>query len=103
MQKAAVIGIGSNSVRMLVAQIEEDGFTRLTRDREGTRLFAGLDEHMAGLRFSYAQKFSDKPFEYRIDGRIYINLKIKDYEEVITLSVSNLIRRYNVTRLRCQN
>ena len=58
---------------------------------------------MAGLRFSYAQKFSDKPFEYRIDGRIYINLKIKDYEEVITLSVSNLIRRYNVTRLGCQN
>ena len=43
MQKAAVIGIGSNSVRMLVVLIEEDGFTRLTRDREGTRLFAGLD------------------------------------------------------------
>ena len=44
MQKVAVIGIGSNSVRMLVALVEEDGFTRLTRDREGTRLFAGLDE-----------------------------------------------------------
>ncbi|MBQ9210310.1 MAG: Ppx/GppA family phosphatase [Clostridia bacterium] len=44
MQKVAVIGIGSNSVRMLVAEVEEDGFTRLTRDREGTRLFAGLDE-----------------------------------------------------------
>ena len=43
MQKVAVIGIGSNSVRMLVAEVEEDGFTRLTRDREGTRLFAGLD------------------------------------------------------------
>ena len=43
MQKVAVIGIGSNSVRMLVALTEEDGFTRLTRDREGTRLFAGLD------------------------------------------------------------
>ena len=44
MQKAAVIGIGSNSVRMLVVLIEEDGFTRLTRDREGTRLFAGLNQ-----------------------------------------------------------
>ena len=33
MQKAAVIGIGSNSVRMLVAEVEEDGFRRLTRDR----------------------------------------------------------------------
>ena len=43
MQKVAVIGIGSNSVRMLVAEVEEDGFRRLTRDREGTRLFAGLD------------------------------------------------------------
>ena len=44
MRKAAVIGIGSNSVRMLIVFLEEDGFTRLTRDREGTRLFAGLDE-----------------------------------------------------------
>ena len=44
MRKVAVIGVGSNSVRMLVALVEEDGFTRLTRDREGTRLFAGLDE-----------------------------------------------------------
>ena len=43
MQKVAVIGIGSNSVRMLIAEVGEDGFRRLTRDREGTRLFAGLD------------------------------------------------------------
>ena len=43
-RKVAVIGIGSNSVRMLVAEAEEDGFRRLTRDREGTRLFAGLDD-----------------------------------------------------------
>ena len=41
MNKVAVIGIGSNSVRMLVALVEEDGFTRLTRDRAGTRLFEG--------------------------------------------------------------
>lgn len=41
--KVAVIGIGSNSVRMLVAQVEGDAFRRLRRDREGTRLFAGLD------------------------------------------------------------
>ena len=39
----AVIGIGSNSVRMLVANAENGGFERLRRDREGTRLFAGLD------------------------------------------------------------
>lgn len=41
--KTAVIGIGSNSVRMLVAQLEGDRGRRLYRDRAGTRLFAGLD------------------------------------------------------------
>ncbi len=40
---AAVIGIGSNSVRALVARNNEGVFQRLYRDREGTRLFAGLD------------------------------------------------------------
>ncbi|MGN0747144.1 MAG: hypothetical protein ACI4ML_10755 [Aristaeellaceae bacterium] len=39
----AVIGIGSNSVRMLVAQVEGNHARRLWRDREGTRLFAGLN------------------------------------------------------------
>jgi len=41
--RAAVIGIGSNSVRSLLVEISGSGFTRLWRDREGTRLFAGLD------------------------------------------------------------
>ena len=42
--KAAVIGIGSNSVRVLLAEAGEDIFMRLWRDREAPRLFAGLDE-----------------------------------------------------------
>lgn len=42
--KIAVIGIGSNSVRMLVAEVKDGHFRRLRRDREGTRLFAGLGE-----------------------------------------------------------
>ena len=42
--RAAVIGIGSNSVRSLLADVSGSGFVRLWRDREGTRLFAGLDE-----------------------------------------------------------
>ena len=42
--KIAVLGIGSNSVRMLFAAPDADGLHRLYRDREGTRLFAGLDE-----------------------------------------------------------
>lgn len=41
--RAAVIGIGSNSVRSLLADVSGGDFTRLWRDREGTRLFAGLD------------------------------------------------------------
>ena len=43
--KTAVIGIGSNSVRMLVATIDGHTGLRLRRDRAGTRLFAGLDEN----------------------------------------------------------
>ena len=42
--KVAVIGIGSNSVRMLVAAVDGAELRRIRRDREGTRLFAGLDE-----------------------------------------------------------
>ncbi|MBQ7849327.1 MAG: Ppx/GppA family phosphatase [Clostridia bacterium] len=40
---AAVIGIGSNSVRMLLAEVSAGTVEMLQRDREGTRLFAGLD------------------------------------------------------------
>ena len=43
--RAAVIGIGSNSVRMLLAEITDGKINRIMRDREGTRLFAGLDEN----------------------------------------------------------
>ena len=42
--KVAVIGIGSNSVRMLMAEVNGTEGVRLLREREGTRLFAGLDE-----------------------------------------------------------
>ena len=41
--KAAVIGIGSNSVRMLVCEVDRGEMRHIRRDREGTRLFAGLD------------------------------------------------------------
>ncbi len=42
--KVAVIGIGSNSVRMLVCEVAGGEMRRLRREREGTRLFAGLDD-----------------------------------------------------------
>ena len=41
---AAVIGIGSNSVRALLAEAAGSSLERHWRDREGTRLFAGLDD-----------------------------------------------------------
>lgn len=41
--KTAVIGIGSNSIRMLQAEIQSGDYKRLGMDREPTRLFAGLD------------------------------------------------------------
>ena len=41
--KTAVIGIGSNSVRMRLVEITGTQARRIGREREGTRLFAGLD------------------------------------------------------------
>ncbi len=44
--RVAVIGIGSNSVRLLVADCRETGYDTVLRDRCGTRLFAGLSGGM---------------------------------------------------------
>ncbi len=41
----AVIGIGSNSLRMLIADIKDAQLHRVFRDREGLRVFAALDEN----------------------------------------------------------
>lgn len=42
--RVAVIGIGSNSLRMLLADFSEGKLIRLKRYREGLRVFAALDE-----------------------------------------------------------
>ena len=42
--RTAAIGIGSNSLRMLIANIGESGLQRLGRYREGLRVFAALDD-----------------------------------------------------------
>lgn len=44
MLRTAVIGIGSNSLRILVADIINGKLIRVLRDREGMRVFAALDE-----------------------------------------------------------
>jgi exopolyphosphatase / guanosine-5'-triphosphate,3'-diphosphate pyrophosphatase len=41
--RAAVIGIGSNSLRLLVADRQHGQLTAILRDREGLRVFASLD------------------------------------------------------------
>ncbi|MCE5343743.1 MAG: hypothetical protein LLF96_09225 [Eubacteriales bacterium] len=43
--RAAAIGIGSNSLRMLVADVKDAQLHRVLRDREGLRVFAALDDH----------------------------------------------------------
>lgn len=43
--RAAAIGIGSNSLRMLIADIEQGHLKRVERYREGMRVFAALDEN----------------------------------------------------------
>ena len=42
--RTAAIGIGSNSLRMLIADVSADKLERLGRYREGLRMFAALDE-----------------------------------------------------------
>jgi len=43
--RAAAIGIGSNSLRMLVADVKDAQLHRVLRDREGLRVFAALDKN----------------------------------------------------------
>lgn len=42
--RTAAIGIGSNSLRMLIADVGENQLKRMGRYREGLRVFAALDE-----------------------------------------------------------
>lgn len=42
--RVAAIGIGSNSLRMLIADVKDAQLLRVLRDREGLRVFAALDE-----------------------------------------------------------
>ncbi|MFH1513111.1 MAG: hypothetical protein ABIG45_07125 [Bacillota bacterium] len=44
--RAAAIGIGSNSLRLLVADVKYGQLTAILRDREGLRVFAALNENL---------------------------------------------------------
>lgn len=64
--RVATIGVGSNSVRMLVADIVDGQAHTICRDRAGTRLFACLDEKgnldidQMMLTLSSVEAFADK-------------------------------------------
>ena len=45
MLRIAVIGMGSNSLRMLVADIDKETLNKVGRYRKGLRMFAALDEN----------------------------------------------------------
>ena len=75
--KVAAIGIGSNSVRMIVALVEGDRATLVRRDRAGTRLFAGLDERRnlsAQAMEATAQVVRDMAASAREEGAREISL-----------------------------
>lgn len=73
----AAIGIGSNSLRMLVANVENAQLHRIRRYREGLRVFAALDENgciseeMMEKACSYIADFAEKA---KADGAERIHL-----------------------------
>ena len=85
---SAVIGIGSNSVRALMAEAAGNSLERRWRDREGTRLFAGLDD--AGNLSAESTAPAAIPFQtFYSCSKAAIN----DF----TLALANEVRPYGVT------
>ena len=65
--RAAAIGIGSNSLRMLVADIQDAQLRRIHRDREGLRVFAALDAKaptVGELRLYLLPQPTNMPFRF---------------------------------------
>ena len=79
--RSAVIGIGSNSVRVLLGENAGDAVKRLWRDREGTRLFAGLDE-AGNLSLDCIRKTAEAA------GRMAREARIRGAEEVSIFATS---------------
>ena len=47
--RVGVIGIGSNSIRMLLSDVENGAIRQVLRSREGTRLFAGMEQNNGNM------------------------------------------------------
>ncbi len=71
--RTAAIGIGSNSLRMLIADVGEGKLTRLGRYREGLRVFAALDEQkrissdMIKKACEKIQEFANEAIKYQAE------------------------------------
>lgn len=66
--RAAAIGIGSNSLRMLIADIEQGQLKRVGRYREGMRVFAALDENRC-ISSEMIQKACDSVAAFQKEAR----------------------------------
>lgn len=47
--RVAIIGMGSNSLRMLIADVQNNTFQQVTRARDGLRVFAALSTDAGGI------------------------------------------------------
>ena len=82
--RAAAIGIGSNSLRMLVADIKDAQLHRVLRDREGLRVFAALDRN---------GNISKEMIDHACDSVGKMALKARDNgAEVIHLFATSAVR-----------
>ena len=85
--RTAAIGIGSNSLRMLIANVEEEKLERLGRYREGLRVFAALDE---------AGNISSEMLEQAADSiETFAKEAIKQQADTIHLFATSAVRDAN--------
>ncbi len=82
--RAAAIGIGSNSLRMLIADLEGHQLHRLKRYREGLRVFAALDEK---------RNISSEMIEHACESvRSFQNKALMEHVERIHLFATSAVR-----------
>lgn len=92
--RVATIGVGSNSVRMLVAEVKDGKIHTLLRDRAGTRLFASLNGK---------QELSNKSISPTIDAVEMQWLKAKTAGAgEITLFATSAVRDAQNKQLFCE-
>ncbi len=82
--RAAAIGIGSNSLRMLVADLKDHQLYRLKRYREGLRVFAALDDQ-GNIRPEMIRQACESVKAFQLEA-------LKQGAEVIHLFATSAVR-----------